>query len=98
MATFRVPDMTCGHCASAITKAVASIDKAARIEVSVPHKLVSVQSTADETELLDAIREAGYSPERVDAAPARQAASAGCCCAGRSAGQSSGAPGSSCCG
>ena len=48
MITFRVPDMTCGHCASVITMAVAGVDKAARIEIDVPAKLVSITSTAAE--------------------------------------------------
>ena len=97
MRTFRIPDMTCGHCASAISKAVASVDKFALMKVSVSEKLVSVQSTAGETELLKVIRDAGYSPEPVDATPEREAEPIGCCCASRTALQTSAVPGSSCC-
>ena len=82
MITFRVPDMTCGHCASIIARAVAGVDKAARIEVNVPVKLVSVTSTAAEGELMEAIQEAGYPPQKV--APARPTPrTSGCCCASR---------------
>ena len=81
MSTFRIPDMTCGHCASTIARAVASVDKNARIEVSIPQKLVTVTSNAPEGELAEAIREAGYSPEKVATVPPSAApAAGGCCC------------------
>jgi copper chaperone len=101
MVTFRVPDMTCGHCASSIARAVAAVDKAARVDVSLADQRVVVDSTAAESELMEAIREAGYSPE--PAAPVPQAAtSSGCCCANRKAapvdtGQVRATPRSSCC-
>lgn len=104
MVTFRVPDMTCGHCASTIARAVAGVDKVARIEVSVPEKLVSVSSTAVESELMEAIQEAGFTPELVESAPAPHGpASSGCCCASLKsapidAGQAAAPVGSSCCG
>ena len=50
MVTFRVPDMTCGHCASAIARAVAAVDRAARIDVTVADKLVSIASGAADAE------------------------------------------------
>jgi copper chaperone len=34
MYQFNVPDMTCGHCASAITKAVKAEDPNAEVEIS----------------------------------------------------------------
>lgn len=82
MITFRIPDMTCGHCASTIARAVASIDKDARVEVSIPQKLVSVTSTAAESELAEAIQEAGYTTEKLTAPPPRAARAAGGCCCG----------------
>lgn len=101
MTTFRIPDMTCGHCASTIARAVASVDKNARVEVSIAQKLVSVASAAPEGELADAIREAGYSPESVAAVPPRAAAAAGgCCCRAAATVESPasrGTAGGSCC-
>jgi copper chaperone len=44
MVQFNVPDMTCGHCASTITKAVRSEDPKARVEISLGEHLVKVQS------------------------------------------------------
>ena len=86
MPTFLIPDMTCGHCASTIARALASVDKNARIEVSIPQKLVTVASTAPEVELAEAIREAGYSPEKIAAAaPLAAPAAGGCCCRGAKA-------------
>ena len=84
MITFRVPDMTCGHCASAITMAVAGVDKAARIEIDVPAKLVSITSTAAEGELMEAIQATGYPPQKVASTTARPTPrTSGCCCASR---------------
>lgn len=82
MTTFHVPGMTCGHCASTIARAVTGVDKDARIEVSIPQKLVNVTSTAQEDDLAEAIREAGYATEKLAAVPARHAAAAGGCCCG----------------
>lgn len=103
MVTFRVPDMTCGHCASTIARAVAAVDKGARLEVSVADQLVSITSAAAEADFAEAIREAGYAPEKVEAASARPAQSSDCCCGSRKAGpvdagQAKAAAGDSCCG
>ena len=80
MVTFRVNDMTCGHCASAIARAVASVDKAARVDVNVGEKLVSVTSSAPESELAAAIAEAGYTAEPAQVAAGAAPQRRGCCC------------------
>ena len=46
MVTFQVSDMTCGHCASAIFRAVASVDKDARVDIRIQQKLVRIDSSA----------------------------------------------------
>jgi copper chaperone len=81
MVTFRVPDMNCGHCASAIARAVASVDKRARLEVRIPEKLVLITAAATQQELAEAITEAGYPPETVGATPdpVRQPKGGSCC-------------------
>ena len=63
MITIKVPDMTCGHCASTITKAVKELDPAAKLDISLAEHLVKVESGAAGNDLLEAIREAGYTPE-----------------------------------
>jgi copper chaperone len=87
MITFHVNDMTCGHCASAIARAISEVDPAARMDIRIHQKLVRVTSTAAVDELAAAIRDAGYTPLHADAqpVPAGPAAGCGCGCSGRAA-------------
>lgn len=62
MIEFAVNDMTCGHCASSITRAVKEVDAAGRCEVDLAAKKVRIESGHDAAEFLDAIREAGFTP------------------------------------
>jgi copper chaperone len=54
-----VKDMTCGHCAGVITKAVRDIDAQAKVDIDRTVRIESVHGTAD---FLSAIQEAGYTP------------------------------------
>ena len=65
MIELKVPDMTCGHCVSTITKAVKEVDASAKIEVSLPEHRVRVESKASKEALVRSIAEAGYTPETV---------------------------------
>ena len=85
MQVFQVQDMTCGHCASSITKAVRAVDAGAKIEVSLDEHLVRIEPTeADGAELAKAITDAGYTPVAVQTLGSTAAASraSGCCCGG----------------
>lgn len=62
MHQFSVGDMTCGHCASTITKAVKSADAKATVEVRLREKRVAVASQLSQEEIAAAISEAGYTP------------------------------------
>lgn len=62
MIELAVNDMTCGHCASVITKAVRETDPAARCEIDLAGKRVRIASGQPAQEFLEAIAEAGYSP------------------------------------
>jgi len=63
MITFEVKDMSCGHCVSAITKAVRAVDNAATVQIDLPSHRVQIDSTqANADELRDAILAAGYTP------------------------------------
>lgn len=62
MYQFNVPDMTCGHCVSSVTKAVKALDSRAQVEVSLPKKQVTVLSELSQDEVREAIQEAGYTP------------------------------------
>jgi copper chaperone len=85
MVTFHIPDMTCGHCASKIAKAVAGVDASARTEVGIAERQVRVTSAAADSELLQAIQDAGYHPVQVESPALAPAQAAGgcrgsCCC------------------
>ncbi len=68
MLSFQVNDMTCGHCASTITKAVKATDKGAKVTIDLARHLVTVEPTeADAQDIRDAITEAGYTPLAVEA-------------------------------
>ena len=62
MIEIKVPDMTCGHCVSTITKAVKGLDSGARVDASVADHLVRVESKASREDVLHCISEAGYTP------------------------------------
>lgn len=83
MVTFQVNDMTCGHCASAISRAVAAVDKNASLDIRIQQKLVRIDSSASVADLAEAIQDAGYTPQEVRAEPGQAAAaraSGGCGC------------------
>lgn len=62
MIRFQVNDMTCGHCAATITKAVKAIDAAAQINVDLAAHRVQIESVKPPQQIEAAIREAGFSP------------------------------------
>lgn len=106
MVTFQVNDMTCGHCASAISRAVAAVDSKARLDIRIQQKLVRVDSSASSADLAEAIQDAGYTPRQVQDEAVRPAAprtSGGCGCgcgprpAAVDARQPAGTAGGSCC-
>jgi copper chaperone CopZ len=69
MIHFDVPDMSCGHCVAAITRAVQAVDPQARVEVDLAARRVRVDpAQADADALAAAIRDAGYAPSPVTAA------------------------------
>ncbi len=84
MITFEVNDMTCGHCVSAITKAVAFVDPGAKVRVDLASHRVQIEPTASSADALhDAIEVAGYTPVAVLGAAARAVEAVprtGCCC------------------
>lgn len=63
MIEFTVNDMTCGHCASSITRAVKDVDAASRCEVDLGAKKVRIESTHAPGEFKAAIEEAGFTPQ-----------------------------------
>jgi len=89
MIAFRVDDMTCGHCASTITKAVRGVDAGAKVEIDLAQRLVRIDPTkANGRELSEAITKSGYTPAPVEPQSATVAATraGGCCCGSGSTG------------
>ena len=63
MISFEVQDMTCGHCASTITKAVQATDQAAQVRIDLSAHRVDIDAgAADVQALRAAISDAGYTP------------------------------------
>lgn len=60
MVEIQVEKMTCGGCASRVTRAVLAVDDAARVNVDLPNRTVRVESDVEVDELTKAISEAGY--------------------------------------
>ncbi len=77
MITFQVTDMTCGHCASAITRAIASVDDKARLDIRIQQKLVRITSSASAEQLAQAIEGAGYTARAIEESAAASALAAG---------------------
>ena len=80
MLRYQVDDMSCGHCVQAITAAVKGVDPTAEVAVDLQTKSLEVATTAADSAVRDAIREAGYTPQEArKAAPTAKAS----CCGGR---------------
>ncbi|WEX78992.1 heavy-metal-associated domain-containing protein [Sinorhizobium numidicum] len=55
-----VPDMTCGHCVSAVEKAVKAVDPNAKVAVNLEAKTASIDSEVGADAFIAAIEDAGY--------------------------------------
>ena len=82
MLAFKIADMTCGHCASTITRALKAVDRDAKVYVDVAQHLVTVESSnATADELREAIAEVGYMPALAEANAGQSGTvKAGSCC------------------
>lgn len=62
MLEFKLPDMSCGHCASTVAKTCQLVDPNAKVEVDLAGKNVKIQSAEEPTEFVQALTEAGFPP------------------------------------
>jgi copper chaperone len=62
MIEITVQDMTCGHCAATITKAVREADAAARCAIDLGAKRVRIEAARPAEDFVAAIAGAGYTP------------------------------------
>ncbi|HEX5935735.1 MAG TPA: heavy-metal-associated domain-containing protein [Pseudorhizobium sp.] len=60
--TFTVPDMTCGHCEKSVRSALDEVLPGALVTVDLGLKRVTVEGDATAAE--EAIRHAGYTPQK----------------------------------
>lgn len=56
----RIENMTCGGCARSVTKAIQSVDPAAKVETNPTVRAVTVETTASPAAILQALDEAGF--------------------------------------
>ena len=61
--TYRVPDISCGHCKNAIEAEVGKLDTVQDVSVDIDARTVSVTGSADDGAIHAAIDEAGYQVE-----------------------------------
>lgn len=84
MISFQVNDMTCGHCAGAITKAVQAVDREAKVHIDLAAHRVDIEPSASNAlQLGEAIQQAGYAPQMLAGGTlpsAEPAPRSGCCC------------------
>lgn len=62
MLEFDIAALSCGHCVRAVTEAVHEVDPAARVDVDLARKHVTVQTAAERAKVVAALAEAGYAP------------------------------------
>ena len=58
--TYSVPDISCGHCKSAIEGEVGALDDVATVLVDIEARTVTVDGEANDEAIHAAIEEAGY--------------------------------------
>ena len=59
---FKVEDMTCGHCAQTITKAIQKVIPSAKVHADPVSKLVAVSGASDLAAVKALITKAGFTP------------------------------------
>jgi len=80
MIELRVEGMTCGHCVSAVTRAVKAVDPEANVHVDLGIGRVRVDGRSSADALGKAIAEAGYPASPAgEQAPAAARKKGGCC-------------------
>lgn len=62
MFEFNVDGMSCGHCVSRVTQAVAQADPAAKVDVDLAAGKVRVETSKDRQTVAAALTDAGYPP------------------------------------
>jgi copper chaperone len=64
MSTFRVLDMTCGHCEKSIKTALIEAHPDAKVQVDLEKKQLVVENITDDQVVL-LLKDIGYNPEKI---------------------------------
>lgn len=59
---FRIENMTCGGCARSVTATIKDLDANANVNIDVASKLVEVETTLTEDQIVAALTEDGFPP------------------------------------
>lgn len=59
---FHVENMTCGGCARGVTRAIQALDANAKVIADPPSRKVTVETTAKQEQVAEALTEAGFPP------------------------------------
>ncbi|MEB8380472.1 heavy-metal-associated domain-containing protein [Acinetobacter junii] len=59
---FHVENMTCGGCARGVTRAIQALDANAKVIADPPNRKVTVETTATQEQVTEALTEAGFPP------------------------------------
>jgi copper chaperone len=65
MSTFKVPDMTCGHCEKAIKMELGREGANVKVDVDLKTKTVKVENISDD-KVESLLKEIGYTPEKIN--------------------------------
>ncbi|WP_322895393.1 MULTISPECIES: heavy-metal-associated domain-containing protein [unclassified Yoonia] len=62
---FHVPDMSCGHCTTAITQSLQAADSGAQVKTDLTTREIAVATTLAPEAVIAALKTAGYSAELI---------------------------------
>lgn len=60
MTTFSIPDMSCGHCKTAVEAAVRKLDPAAKVEVDLATRRAEIETTHPPAAVIAALDAVGF--------------------------------------
>ncbi len=69
MQRYKVSGMTCGHCSKSVIQSVEALASVERALVDLKQSELAVVGTADEQEIMRAVKRAGYAVEERLSAP-----------------------------
>ncbi|MFQ5438753.1 MAG: heavy-metal-associated domain-containing protein [Paracoccaceae bacterium] len=65
MATFSIPEMTCGHCKKTVEEAISKLDFAATIDIDLDKRTAAISTSAGTEAIIATLKDAGYEASTV---------------------------------